>query len=69
MKENFREVLRGLSERHDIIKTMNRALAGRSDRRFDTDVIFDKSDPDGRSVTGAVLQTGLTGEAHDRAYA
>jgi len=69
MRENFREVLRGLSERHDIIKTMNRALAGRSDRRFDTDVIFDKSDPDGRSVTGAVLQTGLTGEAHDRAYA
>jgi len=69
MRENFREVLRGLAERHDIIKTMNRALAGRSDRRFDTDVIFDKSDPDGRSVTGAVLQTGLTGEAHDRAYA
>ena len=69
MRENFREVLRGLSGRHDIIKTMNRALAGRSDRRFDTDVIFDKSDPDGRSVTGAVLQTGLTGEAHDRAYA
>jgi len=69
MRENFREVLQGLSERHDIIKTMNRALAGRSDRRLDVDVIFDKSDPDGRSVTGAVLQTGLTGEAHDRAYA
>jgi len=69
VRENFREVLRGLSERHDIIKTMNRALAGRGDRRLDTDVIFDKSDPDGWSVTGAVLQTGLTGEAHDRAYA
>ncbi|KCZ98129.1 DUF3363 domain-containing protein, partial [Hyphomonas oceanitis] len=69
MRENFREVLRGLSERHDIIKTMNRALVGRRDRRLDADVVFDKSDPDGRSVTGAVLQTGLTGEAHDRAYA
>ncbi|KCZ62551.1 hypothetical protein L53_10670 [Hyphomonas sp. L-53-1-40] len=69
MRENFREVLRGLSERHDIIKTMNRALAGGSDRRLDADVVFDKSDPDGRGVTGAVLQTGLTGEAHDRAYA
>ncbi|KJS37613.1 MULTISPECIES: DUF3363 domain-containing protein [Hyphomonas] len=68
MKENFREVLRGLSERHDIIKTMNRALAGRGDRRLDTDAIFDKSDPGGRSVTGVVLQTGLTGEAHDRTY-
>ena len=69
IRENFRDVLRDLSERHDIIKTMNRALAGRGDRRLDTDAIFDKSDPEGRSVTGAVLQTGLTGEAHDRAYA
>jgi hypothetical protein len=69
MKENFRDVLRRLSERHDIIKTMNRALAGRGDRRLDADAIFDESDPDGRSVTGAVLQTGLTGEAHDKAYA
>jgi type IV secretory pathway VirD2 relaxase len=69
MRENFRGVLRDLSERHDIIKTMNRALAGRGDRRLDADTIFDKSDPDGRSATGAVLQTGLTGEAHDRAYA
>ncbi|MEP1597623.1 MAG: DUF3363 domain-containing protein, partial [Hyphomonas sp.] len=69
MKENFREVLRGLSERHDIIKTMNRALAGRGDRRIDADAIFDKSDPDSRGVTGVVLQTGLTGEAHDRTYA
>jgi len=69
MRENFRDVLRDLSERHDIIKTMNRALAGRGDRRRDADAIFDKSDPDGRSVTGAVLQTGLTGEAHDIAYA
>ncbi len=69
LRESFRDVLRDLSERHDIIKTMNRALAGRGDRRLDADAIFDKSDPDGRSVTGAVLQTGLTGEAHDRAYA
>ncbi|MEH6695605.1 MAG: DUF3363 domain-containing protein [Hyphomonas sp.] len=69
LRENFRDVLRGLSERHDIIKTMNRALAGRGDRRLDADVIFDKSDPNGRGMTGAVLQTGLTGEAHDRAYA
>jgi type IV secretory pathway VirD2 relaxase len=69
MRERFRDVLRDLSERHDNIKTMNRALAGHGDRRLDADAIFDKSDPDGRSVTGAVLQTGLTGEAHDRAYA
>ncbi|HPE49833.1 MAG TPA: DUF3363 domain-containing protein, partial [Hyphomonas sp.] len=69
MRENFRGVLRDLSERHDIIKTMNRALAGRGDRRLDADAIFDKSDPDGRSVTGVVLQTGFTSEAHDRAYA
>jgi type IV secretory pathway VirD2 relaxase len=69
MREKFRDVLRNLSERHDIIKTMNRALAGREDRRLDADAIFDKSDPDGRSVTGAVLQTGLTGEDHDKAYA
>ncbi len=69
MRENFRDVLRDLSERHDIIKTMNRALAGRGDRRLDADAIFDRSDPDGRSVTGAVLQMGLTGESHDRAYA
>ena len=65
----FKATLKSLGERGDIIKTMNRALVGTSGRRLDADAIFDRSDPDGRSVTGAVLQLGLTGEAHDRAYA
>ena len=65
----FKATLKSLGERGDIVKTMNRALAGTSGRRLDADAIFDRSDPDGRSVTGAVLQLGLAGEAHDRAYA
>jgi type IV secretory pathway VirD2 relaxase len=65
----FKATLKSLGERGDIIKTMNRALAGTSGRRLDPDAIFDRADPDGRSVSGSVLQMGLTGEAHDRAYA
>jgi hypothetical protein len=65
----FKATLKSLGERGDIIKTMNRALAGTSGRRLDADTIFDRTDPAGRSVTGAVLNLGLTGEAHDRAYA
>jgi hypothetical protein len=65
----FKATLKSLGERGDIIKTMNRVLAGTSGRRLDADAIFDRSDPAGRRVTGAVLNLGLTGEAHDRAYA
>jgi len=61
--------LKQLSERGDIIKTMNKALQGRSGRRFDSSAIFDKGDPDTRSVTGAIIRRGITGEAHDTAYA
>jgi type IV secretory pathway VirD2 relaxase len=65
----FKATLKSLGERGDIIKTMNRALAGTTGRRLDADAIFERSDPAGRRVTAAVLQLGLTGEAHDRAYA
>ena len=65
----FKATLKSLGERGDIIKTMNRALAGTSGRHLDADAIFDRSDPEGRKVTGSVLQMGLTGESHDRAYA
>mgnify|MGYP003634870959 FL=1 len=65
----FKATLKSLGERGDIIKTMNRALAGTSGRHLDADAIFDRSDPEGRKVTGSVLQMGVTGESHDRAYA
>lgn len=61
--------LKQLSERGDIIKTMNKALQGRSGRRFDSSAIFDKGDPDTRAVTGTIIRRGITGEAHDTAYA
>lgn len=61
--------LKQLSERGDIIKTMNKALQGRSGRRFDSSAIFDKGDPGTRTVTGAIIRRGITGEAHDTAYA
>ncbi|MEH6487906.1 DUF3363 domain-containing protein [Hyphomonas oceanitis] len=64
----FKTTLKSLGERGDIIKTMNRAVVGKSGRRLDVDAIFDRSDPEGRSLTGSVLKLGLTGEAHDRAY-
>lgn len=60
--------LKNLAERRDIIKAMNRALAGREGRRFDPDAILEAADPDGRKVTGVVLAKGVSGEGHDKAY-
>ena len=68
LNPDFKETLRALGNRGDIIKTMNRALVGHEGRRIDPDAIFDRGDGSGRSVTGAVLQKGLTGEGHDQTY-
>ena len=68
LSERMEQTLKDLGERGDIIKAMNRAIAGREGRRFEADAILDRSDPDGRSVTGAVLAKGMRGEGHDRPY-
>lgn len=60
--------LKNLGERRDIVKAMNRVLAGREGRRFDPDAILEAADPNGRKVTGAVLAKGVSGEGHDKAY-
>lgn len=63
------ETLRALGTRRDIIKTMNKALVGRTGRRVDNSSLFNRSDPNGNEVIGEVIASGLTGEAHDTAYA
>ena len=68
LSDRMEQTLRDLGERGDIIKAMNRAIAGREGRRFDADAILDRGDPDGRPVTGAVLASGMRGEGHDRPY-
>jgi type IV secretory pathway VirD2 relaxase len=68
LSEGMERTLRDLGERGDIVKAMNRAIAGREGRRFDADAIIDRGDPDGRSITGAVLAKGMRGDGHDRPY-
>lgn len=61
--------LKDLGARGDIIKTLNRELAGRPDGRIDAGSIFDKTNADAPILTGAIIGKGVAGEAHDRAYA
>ena len=65
---DFKTVLASLGERQDRFDILNRAIARTGGRRIDADAVFDSADPDARSVTGAVLETGMHGIMHDRAY-
>jgi len=66
---DFTSTLNSLGERGDIIKTIHKALANHGGRQLDGASIFDRTDPNAKSVIGAVIATGATGEAHDTAYA
>lgn len=68
LSDRMEQTLKDLGERGDIVKAMNRAMAGREGRRFDADAVLDRSEPDGRPVTGAVLAKGMRGEGHDRPF-
>lgn len=68
LSDTVEPTLKSLAERHDIVKTMHRALAGIEGRHLAPDAILSAGDPDGRHHVGAVLAKGVTGEAHDQAY-
>ncbi|MEL6729241.1 MAG: DUF3363 domain-containing protein [Pseudomonadota bacterium] len=67
LADGFEITLKELGERSDIIKQMNKALRGKSDRALDPMRSF--ATPGPHTVkTGMVLQTGLRGEGHDQPY-
>ena len=66
LADGFIGTLRELGERGDIIKTLNRSLAARPGRRIDPDAGLGHGGATG--ITGAVVRTGLGGEAHDRPF-
>ncbi|MEH6694061.1 MAG: DUF3363 domain-containing protein [Hyphomonas sp.] len=65
---DFKTVLTSLGERQDKFDILNHAIARTGGRRIDADGVFDSADPDSRSVTGAVLETGKYGIMQDRPY-
>lgn len=62
LRPDAESILRGLGERHDIIRTMQRALGG--ERR---EFAFAGA-PDSVPVTGRIVAKGLADELHDRPY-
>jgi len=65
VRENFETTLRELGIRNDIIKTMHRSLsAGNNQEKH----IFDPCGPNRKSITGVVLEKGVSDELNDRKY-
>ena len=63
------DTLRRMGERGDIIRTMQRAYAGRVDAPAMADqVIYDPTVPDTRPLVGRIAQRGLADEINDRQY-
>lgn len=61
--------LKSMGERGDIIKTLNKAARGRTGRVLDADQSLSKSQSYEKSITGALLETGIGGDFHDERYA
>lgn len=66
LAEGFAATLKEMGERGDIIKALNRALAGRPGRRLDPHPIArsDGAEP----MLGEVVSTGLGGPGHDQPF-
>ena len=61
--------LKQLGERGDIIKALNKASAGRAGRLLDADTSLSKTQDLEKTLTGAILETGVAGDFHDQRYA
>jgi type IV secretory pathway VirD2 relaxase len=63
------DTLRRMSERDDIIRTMQRAYAARGDAPALADqAIYDPAAPHARPLVGRIVQRGLSDEINDRHY-
>lgn len=62
LDEAAERVLRAMGERGDIVRTMQRAMAGR-----ERELVFHEPGAD-PAVVGSVLAKGLAGELHDQGY-
>ena len=61
--------LKTLGERGDIIKALNKASAGRPGRLLDADHSLSRTQDLEKSLTGALIETGVSGDFHDQRYA
>ena len=61
--------LKTLGERGDIIKALNKASAGRSGRVLDADHSLSRHQDLEKTLTGALIETGVSGDFHDQRYA
>src|SRR3546814_526805 len=69
LADGLEETLRRMGERGDIIRTMQRAFAGRGDAPAPADrVIYDPSVSGARGLVGRVVERGLSDELRDRHY-
>lgn len=65
VREDFEKTLRELGIRNDIIKTMHRSLSeGNNQEKH----IFDPRGQERKSITGVVLEKGVSDELNDRKY-
>lgn len=65
VSEDFETTLRELGIRNDIIKTMHRSLSeGNNQEKH----IFDPRGPERKSITGIVLEKGVSDELNDKKY-
>lgn len=66
---NLADTLRGMAERGDIIRTMQRAYSARGDAPAIADrAIYDPLAPDARPLVGRLVERGLSDEHADRHY-
>src|SRR3546814_17917453 len=67
LADGLEETLRRMGERGDIIRTMQRAFAGRGDAPAPADrVIYDPSVSGARGLVGRVVERGLSDELRHR---
>jgi len=65
VREDFETTLQELGIKNDIIKTMHKSLSRGNNQEKQ---IFDPLDPDRKSVTGVVMERGVSDELNDRKY-
>ncbi|GAA4779387.1 relaxase/mobilization nuclease RlxS [Stakelama sediminis] len=69
LSPDLADTLRGMGERGDIIRTMQRAYAARENTPALADqVIYDPGAPDARPLVGRIVERGLADEINDRHY-
>lgn len=67
LAEGLEKTLRGIGERGDIIRTMQREISARG-REGGEQTIYDATDPQAAPVIGRVIARGLADELNDRHY-